>query len=50
MSIALKARAGGRPGGRVSTGAGDNRLALVLARLSFWAKVDRAQGRAAEAA
>ena len=50
VSSALKARAGGRPGGRFSTRGGDNRLALVLARLSFWANVERAQDRAAEAA
>jgi hypothetical protein len=50
MSIALKCRAGERPEGRFSTAGGDNRLALILARLSFWANVERAQGCAAEAA
>ena len=48
MSIVLKARAGRRPGGRVSTGAATSRLALVLARLNFSANVERAHGRAAE--
>jgi hypothetical protein len=33
--VAIKARTGGRPEGRVSTGGGDNRLALVLVLLSF---------------
>ena len=37
-------------GGSRLDGGGDNRPALVLARLSFWANVERAHGRAAEAA
>jgi hypothetical protein len=38
------------PGGRVSTMGGANARVLVLARLSLWANVERAQGGAAEAA
>jgi hypothetical protein len=49
MPVAPKARAGGRPEGRVSTGGRDNRLALVLVLLSVWANVELAHGRTAEA-